>query len=153
MLGMGWLSRLKERATRDSVGRVEDEQLGPLILNDRGTDGCWVARITAQSRLTCFEIGGRYEPDPVLIERARDILQSFDRFAAEVEAFLVAEAERPEWEPFADEIRALVIKEICLFWPARPDDGMIFFEARPQEFRWWRCDLIARVPVGLGFDS
>jgi hypothetical protein len=39
-----------------------------------------------------------------------------------------------------------------LFWPHRPNDGMIFFDG-PDECRCWRCDLIGRVPVGLGFDS
>jgi hypothetical protein len=149
---MGWLSRLKEWATRDALGRVDDEQLGPLILNDGGADGCWVARVTAQGRPVCFEIGGRYEPDAALIERARDILKSFDRFAGEVAAFLASEAAQQEWEPFAAEIRALAIRDIGLFWPERPDEGMIFFDG-PDECRCWRCDLIGRVPMGLGFDS
>jgi hypothetical protein len=148
----GWLSRLKEWATRDPVGRVDDDRLGPLILNDGGTDGCWVARVTVQSRPVRFEIGGRYEPDAMLIRRAHDILASFDRFAAEVATFLADEAARPEWQPFAAEIRALAIRDICLFWPDQHDDGMIFFDG-PDECRCWRCDLIERVPVGLGFDS
>jgi hypothetical protein len=149
---MGWLSRLKEWATRDPVGQVDDEQLGPLVLNDGGAEGCWVARPTAQGRPVCFQIGGRYEPDPALIARARDLLGSFDRFAADVAAFLAAEAARAPWSPFAAEIRALVIRDICLFWPQRPDDGMIFFDG-PDECRCWRCDLIGGVPGGLGFDS
>jgi hypothetical protein len=149
---MGWLLRLKEWATRNPVSRVDDEQLGPLILNDGGTDGCWVARVTAEGRPVDFEIGGRYEPDPALIGRARDILASFDQFAAEVAAFLVGEAARQEWEPFAAEIRALSIRHICLFWPHRREDGMIFFDG-PDECRCWRCDLMGQVPVGLGFDT
>ena len=60
---MGWLSRLKEWATRDAVGRVDDERLGPLILNDGDAEGYWVARIKALGRPVCIQIGGRYEPD------------------------------------------------------------------------------------------
>jgi hypothetical protein len=123
---------------------VDDEQLGPLLRND----GCWEARVTAQGRPVCFQVGGRYEPDPALIARARDILGSFDRFAAEVAAYLASEAVRGEWSALAAEIRALAIRDICLFWPGRPDDGMIFFDG-PDPCRCWRCDLIGRVPVGL----
>src|SRR5262249_7354365 len=101
---MGWLSRLKDWASRDPVGRVDDEQLGPRALNDGGADGCWVARVTVQGRPIRFEIGGRYEPDPALVARAQAILGSFDRFAAEVAGFLAAEAARDEWAPSADEI-------------------------------------------------
>jgi hypothetical protein len=149
---MGWLSRLKEWATRNPVGQVDDEQLGPLVLNEADADGRWVARVSARGREIRFEIGGRYEPDTGLIARARDIYGSFDCFAADVTAFLAAEAERPEWVPFADEIRALTIEVIGLPWPRRPDDGMIFFTG-PDAYRCWRCDLIGRTPVGLNFDS
>jgi hypothetical protein len=117
---MRWLARLAEWTTRNKIGRADDPDLGPLILNDGGTDGCWVARVTAHDRPICFEIGGRYEPGPALIERARDIFQSFERFASDVKAFLDREAMRDEWAPLAAEIRALVIRDVCLFWPNDP---------------------------------
>ena len=53
---------------------------------------------------------------------------------------------------YADEIRQLAIQDVCLFWPDRPDDGMIYFKG-PDEFKVWRCDYVARKPQGLGFDS
>src|SRR5689334_16559739 len=120
---MRWLSRLTEWATRNKVGRVDDEELGPLILNDGGTDGCWVARVTAHDHPVSFEIAGRCEPDPALIERAHDTFRSFERFAADVDAFLNRESMRDEWALFAAEIRALAIRDVCFFWPQRPDDG------------------------------
>ena len=61
-------------------------------------------------------------------------------------------AAKPEWELVADEIQALAIRDICLFWPQKTVDGMIFFDG-PDEFRCWRCDLVGRVPTGLSFDS
>jgi hypothetical protein len=131
---------------------VDDEHLGPLILNDGGAEGCWVARVTVAGQPVTIQIGGRYEPDAALIGRAREIVASIDRFAAEVAAFLEDYASRPEWQPAADEIRALSIRDICLFWPNRPDDGMIFFDG-PDECRCWRCDLADGIPVSLGFDS
>jgi hypothetical protein len=149
---MGWLARLKEWLTRNPVGQVDDEVLGPLVLNDGDADGYWVARATAQGRPVLFLIGGRYEPDPALIARARDIFGSLDRFVADVTAFLAAEAEQKHWTPFADEIRALTIQDICLFWPSRPDEGMIFFAGTNPDL-CWRCHLNGRTPVGLNFDS
>jgi hypothetical protein len=149
---MKWLSRLMGGASRVQIGQVEDPQLGPLILNDGGTDGCWVGRVTFQGRPVKFEIGGNTEPDTALVARAREIFESFDRFNREVMSFLDHEAAQKEWEPAANEIRSLTISDVCLFWPDRPDDGMIFFDG-PDECRCWRCDLIGRAPVGLGFDS
>lgn len=148
---MGWFSRIKEWATRDPIGRVEDDQLRPLVLNDGGTDGCWMARVTWQGRPVTIEIGGWYEPDSALFARARTLLAGFDRFAAEVGGFLVAEAGQAEWAVFADEIRSLVIRDVCLFWPRRPEDGMVYFDG-PTEWRCWRCDIIGRRLTCLGFD-
>lgn len=149
---MGWLTRLKDWATREPVGRVDDERLGPIVLNDGGADGCWVARAPLGGRLVLFEIGGRYEPDPALVARAAGILRSFDRFTAVVAEFLAAEAQRDTWSPFAAEIRSLVVRDVCLYWPRRPGDGMVFFDG-PDADRCWRCDLIGEVPAGLGFDT
>lgn len=97
-----------------------------------------------------FTIGGDTEPSPVLIAHAQEIVRSFPEFRQRVGAFLAAEALR--LPVFAEEIRELEIEEICLFWPIRPDDGMIYFRG-PDEFRVWRCDYIGRSPVGLGFDD
>jgi hypothetical protein len=146
---MNWLARLLEWATREAVGRVDDELLGPLVLNDGGTEGCWVARVVAHGRPICFEIAGRYEPAPKLVNHARDIFLGFDTFVAEIEGFLEAEAAR--MEPCAAEIRALAIRDITLFWPDRPDDGMIFFDGG-NDCRCWRCELVGRAPIGLTFD-
>ena len=145
---MGWLSRLREWATRDPVGQVDDDLLGPLTLSD----SCWEARVAVGGEQVCFRIGGRYTPDAALITHARDILRGFSRFDADIAAFLRAEADREAWAVFAEEIRSLKIRDICLFWPGRPDDGMIFFDG-PDECRCWRCDYVERTPAGLGFDS
>jgi hypothetical protein len=99
-----------------------------------------------------FGIGGRYTPDVALIAHARDILDGFSEFEASVAAFLRAEADRKLWAQFAGEIRSLKIREIYLFWPKRPDEGMIFFDG-PDDDRCWRCYHVARRPTGLGFDS
>lgn len=145
---VSWFSRLKEWATRDPVGRADDDLLGPLILNE----GCWESRLTIRGKPICFQIGGRYSPDPALIARARTMILSFDEFEAGVNAFLDTEASRDFWAPFAAEIRSLSIRDVCLFWPRRLDDGMVFFDG-PDECRCWRCDLMGMKPTGLGYDS
>lgn len=149
---MHWLTRLKEWLTRDPVVRVDDAVLGPLVLNDDYTDGCWATRPGEMSGVR-FEIGGRYEPDPTLIAEARNIHQSFETFAARVHAFLEETASRPEWAWVAEEIRALRLTHICLYWSDRPDEAMLFFEGPRDEERCWRCDLIEQHPTGLGYDS
>jgi hypothetical protein len=144
---MEWLSRLTEWATRDPVGQVDDEWLGPLTLSD----SCWEARLIVGGAHVCVQIGGRYTPDAELIAHARDILREFSRFQVGVATFLEAEANREAWVAFGEEIRSLKIRDICLFWPDRPDDGMIFFDG-PDECRCWRCDYSARTPTCLNFD-
>ena len=44
------------------------------------------------------------------------------------------------------------LEGVCLFWPDRPDDGMIYFQG-PDESRVWRCDYVSRKPRGPNFDS
>ena len=43
-------------------------------------------------------------------------------------------------------------EDVWLFWPDRPDNGMIYFQV-PDESRVWRCDYVSRKPRGPGFDS
>ncbi|MGL6074418.1 MAG: hypothetical protein ACRC8S_09690 [Fimbriiglobus sp.] len=144
---MGWFSRFRDWATQNPAGRVDDLLLGPLVLND----SWWEAQVVANGLPVCLQIGGRNEPDAELVARARHLVAGLDEFAARVSGFLAAEADQPEWFGFTDEIRALVIREICLFWPNRPDEGMVFFEG--SGWRCWRCDLIRLEPTSLAYDS
>jgi hypothetical protein len=145
---MGWLAKAWEKLTRDKIERVEDEILGPLVLEESS----WQATVEVNGRTLQFSIGGGFEPDAVLIARAQEICRTFDQFARDVASFLAAEAEKPEGKMFADQIRSLVLKDICLFWPDRPEDGMLFFDG-PDKSLVWRCDLKGKTPVGLGYDS
>ena len=129
--------------------RVTDDVLGPLV-HDRGEDW-WTGTATCpDGRRLSFKLAGERAPHPLLLAHARDIVAAHREFARTVSAFLVAEADAHE--RFADEVRKLEVGEICLFWPDRPDDGMIYFTG-PDESRLWRCDYVDRRPVGLGFDS
>jgi len=98
-----------------------------------------------------FLIAGRTEPDRKLLAHAADLRQQSDRFLELVNRFLVREAaKQPRW---SDEIRLLTLQEVCLLWPRRPNDGMLYFSSGNESGRLWRSDYINRKPVGLGFDS
>ena len=75
---------------------------------------------------------------------SRKVADFLEREAREMEG---ARQPRP-----AEEIRQLTLESICLFWPDRPDDGMLYFDG-PDEYRVWRCDYVDREPRALGFDS
>ena len=53
---------------------------------------------------------------------------------------------------YTNEIRRLRLESICLFWPKRPSDGMLYLEGGLRN-RIWRFDYVGRKPAGLGFDS
>jgi hypothetical protein len=127
---------------------VQDPVLGLLKLGNDGT--WWEGEVQIAGEAVGFKLGGNVEPSPALLAHAHDIVRSFDAFKGSVVKFLADEAQR--MKPAADEIRQLVIEDVCLFWPDRPDDGMIFFKG-PDEYRVWRCDYINRQPTGLGFDT
>ena len=70
-----------------------------------------------------------------------------------ISEFLAEEARRVKHlKQFAHEIEQLRIEDVCLFWPKRPNDGMIYFK-EPDRYRVWRCDYVGRKPKGLGFDD
>ena len=122
--------------------------LGRLVPSADGD--WWEATVPVGTGHVAFKIGGGPDPDPALLAHARDIVRSFPEFRERVAAFLAGEAGR--LGPLGDEVRRLEVEDVCLFWPARPDDGMIFFRG-PDDGRVWRCDYLGREPTGLGFDS
>ena len=110
----------------------------------------WRGLVTTPTGSIGFLVGGRDAPDPALLAHASDIASTPTPFLEHVHSFLLAEAaQQPRW---ADEIKALTLEEVCLFWPKRPNDGMLYFNG-PDEYRVWRSDYRDRRAVGLGFDS
>lgn len=145
---MGWVARLKEWATRNPVERIDDTVLGPLVLNE----SYWQFEFEHSGRTVQIDLGGRYEPDPYAVERARHLRADFGSFAELVDSYLRTEAARPLWADFADEIQTLRISNISLWPQCHRVDGMVFFEDVPT-LRCWRCDLNGTWPTGLGYDS
>jgi hypothetical protein len=140
--------RIQRLIVRAKRVEFHDPVLGRLVPSAEAD--WWEVGVPVDGGRIGFKIGGDTDPSPELIAHASEIVQSFPRFRERITSFLMDEALRQQ--PFADEIRQLEIDDVCLFWPARPDGGMIYFH-RADECRVWRCDYIGRVPVGLGFDS
>ncbi|APW58702.1 hypothetical protein [Paludisphaera borealis] len=142
---VNWLARSKECLTRKPIELVNTDSLGRLTL----VDGWWEAEAFVDGERVCFQIGGRYSPDPVLIARATDILRDYDQIKSDVAAFLQAESEK-NWADVAEEIRLLRIRDFFLCWPKRPDDVEIHFDGPADDYRCWHCNYNGRTPSGLG---
>ena len=144
----GVLKKLFADRHADWKRSVSDSILGTLVLSSDGD--WWESTITIDGSSAQFQIGGDGEPSPALITHAHDIVREYSSFTRTVSEFLAAEAAA---QPLAaGEIRQLSLESICLFWPERPNDGMLYFHG-PDEYRVWRSDYINRIPQGLGFDS
>ncbi len=145
------LKRFFKRAPPPVAEKIDDPVLGTLMWSE--DDEAWVWSSAHAGVGFDFQISGTPEPDEALLAHAADILRKRDAFVAAVSQFLKEEAEKIRSLRFyRDEIEGLKIERVCLFWPERPDDGMISFSGG-RNYRLWRCDYVARQPKGLGFDS
>src|SRR5262245_44688883 len=122
-----------------------DPVLGELKPGETG----WTVNLTKGPDSFGFTIGGANEPDDRLLAHARDILNDYESFKKAVRECVECES-RDYPEEVKAELARLEIDNICLFWPARPDDGMIFFRGSENDVGLWRCDYIDRRPTGLG---
>jgi hypothetical protein len=128
---------------------VEHPVLGVLEYDE--PVAAWRCVVPSDPLKLGFLIAGRDRPDDRLLAHAVSIIESAAGFLAAVREFLASEAVRqPKW---ANEIGSLKVQEICLFWPRRPDDGMVYFATPTDVGRLWHADYIKRRLVGLGFDS
>lgn len=104
-------------------------------------------------------VGGRYEPDPAILESARATAGRIDAFTAEVKAYLrdhcaslAGKLSEEEMAAYREEVEVLQIQTISYWWPKRPNCGMIFFTG-PDECKCWRCDIEDGKLCGLIFDT
>src|SRR5436309_1332336 len=145
------LKRFFKRAPPPVAEKIDDPVLGRLMWSE--DDEAWVSSSAHAGVGFDFQISGTPEPDEALLAHAADILRKRDAFVEAVSQFLKEEAEKiRSLRSYRDEIEGLKIDRVCLFWPERPDDGMISFSGG-RDYRLWRCDYVARQPKGLGFDS
>lgn len=134
-----------------AVDSVVDPVLGTLSWSKE--DEAWLSSPEHAAIGFAFEIAGAPQPDGSLVRHAADIAKKKEEFVRSVQRFLSEEtASVRHLSAFNEEIAGLKIERVCLFWPDRPDDGMIFFDGG-RDYRGWRCDYVGRTPKGLGFDS
>ena len=144
----GILKKLFPDRRADWRHSVSDPVIGELVLSSDGD--WWEGSLTVDGTSVQFQLGGDREPSLALISHAHDIIREFAVFSRTVSEFLDSEAAAQAAS--ADEIRQLALESVCLFWPDRPNDGMLYFNGA-DEYRVWRCDYINRKPQGLGFDD
>ena len=131
--------------------KIEHPILGTLTWSS--DDEAWVSDAAHAGLGFEFQISGTPEPDHRLIAHAVDIFNHKDDFASRVYQYVRSQIDAlPGLRSYRAEIEGLRIDRVCLFWPHRPEDGMIALSGG-WDYRAWRCDLIGRKPIGLGFDS
>jgi hypothetical protein len=130
---------------------VVDPVLGTLSWSKE--DEAWLSSPEHCDLGFVFQVTGTPQPDESLVRHAADIAKKKEEFVRSVQRFLSEETSSVRHlSAFKEEIAGLKIERVCLFWPERPDDGMIFFDGG-RDYRGWRCDYVNRTPKGLGFDS
>jgi hypothetical protein len=127
------LKRLWQGEPPPIAEKIEDPALGTLTW--AADDEAWVSNAAHAGAGFEFQISGTPEPCKALVAHAADILRRKDAFVAEVLACVRSEGEAVRHlHPFRDEIAGLRVEQVCLFWPDRPDDGMIFLSGG-REYR------------------
>lgn len=140
-------SALKKLFAAPKIERrpVSHPILGPISYSE--DEGAWLTESALGFR---FRIAGEESPDGALLAHAESVARDPIAFKKMVAAFLEEEAKTKKDQE--DTVRKLEIEMLCLFWPDRPDDGMIYFTGGDR-YGVWRCDYKNRRPIGLGFDS
>jgi len=145
------LKRFFQGEPPPAAEHIDDPVLGRLTWSK--DDEAWFSSATHGGIGFEFQISGTPEPDQALLAHAVDIFRNKDTFVTSALHFVTMESEKVRsLQPYCDEIRGLRVERVCLFWPDRPDDGMIYFSGG-RDYRLWRCDYVNRQPEGLGFDS
>jgi hypothetical protein len=143
-----WL-RFLTGSSGERKSLVEHPSLGTLTYDE--SSDAWRCVVRLGSSSLSFRMKGQNAPDDRLLAHAASIAEDAPAFLASVNTFLASEAIKlPKW---AEEIGSLKVKEICLFWPSRPNDGMLFFSTPTDVGRYWHADYIERRLVGLAFDG
>lgn len=145
------IAKLFGTAPKPTPADSTDSVLGALRWSK--DDEMWEAQAKVGDDSIGFFIAGDASPSPALVSHARDIVAKLADFKRMVASFLEDEVKQEKGlGHYAGEIGKLAIEHVCLMWPDRPDDGMIYF-AGPDDCRCWRCDYVGRKPKGLGFDD
>src|SRR5688572_9751043 len=98
----------------------------PILGELKPAETGWTATVSRGDESFTFGIGGESMPDASLLAHAHEICNSYESFKREV--WDCVETESKDYpDDVKAEIAGLKIDFISLFWPKRPNDGMIFF--------------------------
>ncbi len=141
-----WYGRLTGRSR--PVQTVDDPVLGALRYD--AVVAAWRGQLAEPP--IHFLIAGCDVPSPALVAHARDIARAPAPFLEAIRSFLEREARALPSR--SEEIVSLSLRplEVCLFWPTRPDDGMLYFDVENGRVLW-HSDYVKRKPVGLTCDT
>ncbi len=141
---------------REIEREFDHDYLGRLTFSDE--DECWItvgmrAKIGFEFLVTADwnSKQARIGPAPVLIEAAVRLALDAETFKQKVERFLKSELERDaKLALWRNEVLALKIDTVCLFWPDRPGEGEIEFSAGDTETpHIWKCALADGAPMPM----
>ena len=142
------LSGPAKRVSSRVRGHVRtDPQLGTLFRNV--TAEAWEGAFASANGTIELLIGGKEEPAPALVARAREVVAEFPALQRRVDEYLAREA--AEDAELVSEIAALRISELQFHWPERPDEVEIVFEIGPEE-KYWTCIYAGGELKDLQFD-
>ncbi len=139
---------LKNLFSRPQRHPIQDSVLGAVVFSEE--EDLWEAKIEHNGSRFMIRIAGKEAPDPSLMQHAREVAAVADQFLEQVARFLKGQA--AQFRGAEAEIELLRLESLNLFWPNRPNDGMLYFDGG-NKGRVWRCDYINRKPERLGFDS
>jgi hypothetical protein len=127
----------------------KDPQLGTLIRNVKAE--AWEGDFRVRDRTVKILIDGQQEPNPALIDRARELVADFDTFERRLNDYLAETAK--EWASEAPDlgadISALRISSITLRSRKRV---LVDFDG-PDVDVYWSCEYADGKFSGLDFDS
>ena len=146
----GW-ERLADPARRTASrvrGHVRtDPELGKLFRDVKAE--AWEGAFASANGRIQLLIGGKDEPAPALVVRAREVVAEFPALERRVEEYLAREAAQDA--ELAPEIAALRIAMLRFNSAERPDEVEIVFEMGPDE-KYWTCIYAGGELNDLTFD-
>lgn len=146
-----WEIRRQRHLGLDQVPRrLSDPVLGDLIYDGSS----WEGKVFLGTDEVELSFASEGLPDPILLQRARSIVQNATGFLQRLEAFKEEQLKsEPHLAEYAEEIRGLKVFSLCFYAPVEPESGFMSYSSKLENERTWHSDLEGGNPVGLGFDT
>lgn len=126
---------------------VADAVLGTVAFDTE--EQLWTSTVQIDGQAFKVNIAGVSSPDPSLLELARRVAEDARAFRQRLSSFLTQQGALAN--DTAGELSQLEMESLNLFWPDRPDSGMVFFR-EGSAGQIWHCDYINGEFGGLACD-